>query len=41
MAMALVLMGDFNHPTMCWRNITAGHKQSRSFLECISDNFLT
>ncbi|GAB0204516.1 hypothetical protein GRJ2_002917200 [Grus japonensis] len=36
---ALVLMGDFNHP-ICWRDNTAGHKQSRRFLECIDDNFL-
>ena len=37
---ALVLMGDFNHPDICWRDNTAGHKQSRRFLECIDDNFL-
>ncbi|GAB0208302.1 hypothetical protein GRJ2_003295900 [Grus japonensis] len=37
---ALVLMGDFNHPDICWRGNTAGHKQSRKFLECIDDNFL-
>ncbi|GAB0182026.1 hypothetical protein GRJ2_000667900 [Grus japonensis] len=37
---ALVLMGDFNHPHICWRDNTAGHKQSRRFLECIDDNFL-
>ncbi|GAB0182918.1 hypothetical protein GRJ2_000757100 [Grus japonensis] len=37
---ALVLMGDFNHPNICWRDNTAGHKQSRRFLECIDDNFL-
>ncbi|GAB0204363.1 hypothetical protein GRJ2_002901900 [Grus japonensis] len=37
---ALVLMGDFNHPSICWRGNTAGHKQSRRFLECIDDNFL-
>ncbi|GAB0208476.1 hypothetical protein GRJ2_003313300 [Grus japonensis] len=33
-------MGDFNHPDICWRGNTAGHKQSRKFLECIDDNFL-
>ncbi|GAB0203516.1 hypothetical protein GRJ2_002817200 [Grus japonensis] len=33
-------MGDFNHPDICWRDNTAGHKQSRRFLECIDDNFL-
>ncbi|GAB0209793.1 hypothetical protein GRJ2_003445000 [Grus japonensis] len=37
---ALVLMGDFNHPDICWRGNTAGHKQSRKFLECTDDNFL-
>ncbi|GAB0180450.1 hypothetical protein GRJ2_000510300 [Grus japonensis] len=37
---ALVLMGDFNHPDICSRDNTAGHKQSRRFLECIDDNFL-
>ncbi|GAB0210007.1 hypothetical protein GRJ2_003466500 [Grus japonensis] len=37
---ALVLMGDFNHPDICWRDNTAGHKQSRKFLECVNDNFL-
>ena len=26
---------------ICWRDNTAGHKQSRRFLECIDDNFLT
>ncbi|GAB0203429.1 hypothetical protein GRJ2_002808500 [Grus japonensis] len=33
-------MGDLNHPDICWRDNTAGHKQSRRFLECIDDNFL-
>ncbi|GAB0176597.1 hypothetical protein GRJ2_000124900 [Grus japonensis] len=33
-------MGDFNHPNICWRDNTAGHKQSRRFLECVDDNFL-
>ncbi|GAB0209929.1 mitochondrial enolase superfamily member 1 [Grus japonensis] len=33
-------MGDFNHPDSCWRDNTAGHKQSRKFLECVDDNFL-
>ncbi|KAJ7407514.1 hypothetical protein BTVI_63030 [Pitangus sulphuratus] len=36
---ALLLMGDFNHPDICWRDNTAGHRQSRRFLECIDDNF--
>ena len=33
-------MGDFNHPDICWRDNTAGHKQSGRFLECVDDNFL-
>ncbi|PKU32048.1 dtw domain-containing protein 2 [Limosa lapponica baueri] len=33
-------MGDFNHPNICWRDNTAGHKQSRRFLERVDDNFL-
>ncbi|GAB0183649.1 hypothetical protein GRJ2_000830200 [Grus japonensis] len=33
-------MGDFNHPNICWRDNTSGHKQSRRFLGCIDDNFL-
>ncbi|GAB0207190.1 hypothetical protein GRJ2_003184600 [Grus japonensis] len=37
---ALVLMGDFNHPDICWRDNTAEHKQSRKSLECVDDNFL-
>lgn len=37
---ALVLIGDFNHPSICWRYNTVRHKQSRSFLECF-DSFLT
>ncbi|GAB0185603.1 hypothetical protein GRJ2_001025600 [Grus japonensis] len=37
---ALVLMGDFNHPDICWRDSAAGHKQSRKFLKCVDDNFL-
>ncbi|GAB0182893.1 hypothetical protein GRJ2_000754600 [Grus japonensis] len=36
----LVLVEDFSHPDTCWRDNTAGHKQSRRFLECIDDNFL-
>ncbi|PKU27748.1 dtw domain-containing protein 2 [Limosa lapponica baueri] len=37
---ALVLMWEFNHPNICWRDNTAGHKQSRTFLECVDDSFL-
>ncbi|XP_073186763.1 uncharacterized protein [Lepidochelys kempii] len=37
---ALVLMGDFNHPDICWESNTAVHRQSRKFLENVGDNFL-
>ncbi|GAB0203608.1 hypothetical protein GRJ2_002826400 [Grus japonensis] len=37
---ALVLMGDFNHPDICWRDNAAERKQSRKLLECVDDNFL-
>ena len=30
---ASVLMLDFNHTYICWRASTAGHMQSRRFLE--------
>jgi len=36
----LVLMGDFNHPDICWEDHTARHTQSRRFLQSISDRFL-
>ncbi|KAK4806252.1 hypothetical protein QYF61_013396 [Mycteria americana] len=38
---ALILLRDFNHLNICWRDNRAGHKQSRKFLESINDNFLT
>ncbi|KAK4828864.1 hypothetical protein QYF61_000992 [Mycteria americana] len=38
---ALVLVGDFNLPDVCWQYNTAERKQSRGFLECVADNFLT
>jgi len=34
-------MGDFNLPDICWKYNTAERKQSRRFLECVEDNFLT
>ncbi|KAK4828567.1 hypothetical protein QYF61_027657 [Mycteria americana] len=41
-SLALVLMGDFNLPDVCWKYNTAERKQSRRFLECVEDdNFLT
>ncbi|KAK4830698.1 LOW QUALITY PROTEIN: hypothetical protein QYF61_012867 [Mycteria americana] len=39
--LALVLVGDFNLPDLCWKYNTAERKQSRRFLECVADNFLT
>ncbi|PKU34443.1 glycerol kinase [Limosa lapponica baueri] len=36
----LVLMGDLNHPSICWKDSTEWHKKSRKFLECVDDNFL-
>jgi len=38
---SLVLLGDFNHPNICWKSSTASGRQSRRFLECIEDNFLS
>ncbi|KAK4830721.1 hypothetical protein QYF61_013171 [Mycteria americana] len=38
---ALVLMWDFNLLDVCWEYNTAERKQSRRFLECVEDNFLT
>ena len=38
---APVFMGNFNYPDICWRENTAGHKQSRGFLESIDDNIWT
>ncbi|GAB0202744.1 hypothetical protein GRJ2_002740000 [Grus japonensis] len=37
---ALVLMGDFNHPDICWRDNAAECKEPKKFLECVDDNFL-
>ena len=34
-SLALVLMGDFNLPNVCWKYHTAERKQSRRFLECV------
>ncbi|KAM9590503.1 uncharacterized protein ACIBXB_005763 [Morphnus guianensis] len=38
---ARVLVRDFNFPDVCWKYNTAVSKQSRRFLECVEDNFLT
>ena len=34
-------MGDFNFPDVCWKYNTAQRKQSKRFLECMEDVFLT
>ncbi|KAK4812452.1 hypothetical protein QYF61_024853 [Mycteria americana] len=39
--LALILVGDFNLPDVCWKYNTAEKKRSRRFLECVADNFLT
>ena len=40
-SLAVVLLGDFNLPDICWKYNTAERKQSRRFLECVGDdNFL-
>ncbi|KAK4815580.1 hypothetical protein QYF61_004097 [Mycteria americana] len=39
--LALVLVGDFNLTDICWKYNTAERKQSRRFLECVAENFLT
>ncbi|GAB0210105.1 hypothetical protein GRJ2_003476300 [Grus japonensis] len=40
-SLALVLVGDFNLLDVCWKYNIAERKQSRRFLECAEDNFLT
>ena len=37
---ALVLMGDFNHPGICWVSSTARHMWSRWFLQYAEDDVL-
>lgn len=37
---ALVLMGNFTHPSICCRDNTIGRKQCRRFLECINNSFI-
>ncbi|PKU36949.1 tbc1 domain family member 4-like [Limosa lapponica baueri] len=38
---ALILLGDFSHPDICWESSIVSCKQSRRVLECIEDNFLS
>ena len=41
LSQALVLMRNFNHPGICWKDHTPKHTQSKRFLQSIDDNFLT
>ncbi|RMC20255.1 hypothetical protein DUI87_01101 [Hirundo rustica rustica] len=38
---ALVLVGNFNLPDICWELNTADKRQSRRFLECVEGKFLS
>jgi len=38
---SVALLRDFNLPDMCWKDTTVSDRQSRRFLECIEDNFLS
>ena len=38
---AVVLLWDFNHPSIFCKSSTARYRQSRRFLEYIEDNFLS
>lgn len=37
----LILTVGFNHPSICWWDNIAGHKQSKSFLEVFDNKFPT
>ena len=39
--LALVLLGDFNHPDICWKRSIVSCKQHRGLLECSVDNLLS
>lgn len=38
---ALILLGDINHPDICWKISMESCRQSRMLLEYIKDNFLS
>ena len=40
-SLPLVLMRDLNFPDICWIYNIPDREQSRRFLECVDDNFLT
>ncbi|KAK4826957.1 hypothetical protein QYF61_012806 [Mycteria americana] len=37
---ALILIGDFNHPDICWKSDTVNCNQCRKLMECVEDNVL-
>jgi len=38
---SLILLGEFSHPDICWKSSMVSCGQSRKFLKCIEDNFLS
>ena len=38
---SLILLGDFNHPSICWKSSMASCRQFRRFLEHLEDSFLS
>jgi len=36
----VLLLGDFNHPAICWNSSMASCRQSSRLLECVEDNCL-
>ncbi|GAB0190086.1 ras GTPase-activating protein 1-like [Grus japonensis] len=38
---ALILLGEFSHPDICWKSSMVSCRQSRRLLECIEVNFLS
>jgi len=37
----LILLGDFNHPNICWKSSTVSCRQSTRILQCIEANLLS
>jgi len=40
-SLTLILVGDLNLPDVSWKYNTEERKQSRRFLKCVKNNFLT
>jgi len=38
---ALITLGDFNHPDICWKSSMVRCRQPRRLLECMDDNFIS